>query len=63
MLVDRQVVKDDDIAGTQRRREDLVDVGLGAVVIEGAIEDRGGGQAAERQADQHGMRLPVPAGV
>ena len=62
LLVGGQVVEDDDIAGPQRRHEDLFDVREERRTIDGAIEDRGCAEAIEPQCRDHGVRLPVTAG-
>lgn len=41
LLVHREIVEDDDIAGTQRRDERLLDVGKKTGIVDRAIEDHG----------------------
>ena len=62
LLVGREVVEDDDIAGSERRHQDLLDVGAEGVVVDGPIKDGGGGQRGGPERRHHGMRLPVTAG-
>ena len=61
LFVHRQVVEDDDVAAVQRRHQDLLDVGQEARIVDGAIEDRGRGQAVRPQRDDDRVRLPVTA--
>jgi hypothetical protein len=61
LLVDREVVHDDDIAGAQRRDEDLVDVGEEADVIDRPVKHRGGRHAVEAQRGNDRARGPVTA--
>jgi hypothetical protein len=61
LFVHRQVVEDDDVAAVQRRHQDLLDVGQEARIVDGAIEDRGGGQAIRPQPHDDRVRLPVTA--
>lgn len=60
LLVHREVVEYDDVAGPQRRREYLLDVGEKRGVVERAIEDRRGLQPVDAERRDDGVRLPVP---
>jgi len=60
LFVHRQVVEDDDVAGLQRRHQDLLDVGQEARIVDGAIEDSGRAQAVRPQPYDDRVRLPVP---
>ena len=62
LLMDREVVEDDDIARSQRRHQDLFDVGEETRTIDGPIEDGGGAEALEPQRGDHGVGLPMTAG-
>ena len=57
--MDGEVVEDHDIAGSQRRHQDLLDVGTKACGIDGAIEDRGRGQAVGPKCRHHRVGLPM----
>src|SRR3954467_2051489 len=48
-LVARQVVDDDDVTRRERRHEDLSHVLQEALAINGAVEELGGGHAAQPQ--------------
>lgn len=56
----REVVEDDDIAPTQRRHQDLVDVGEKRELIDRAVEDRRGRQAGGPQRGDNRVRFPMP---
>src|SRR4051812_42459112 len=60
-LVARQVVDDDDVARRERRHEDLSHVLQEALAINGAVEELGGGHAAQPQpGNERGLRaVPV----
>lgn len=60
MFVDGQVVEDDDIAGPERRREDLIDIRAEGGLIDGAIEDSRGGEGGGAQRRDHRVGLPMP---
>ena len=62
LFVSREIIEHDDIAGAQRRREDLLDVRQERRVVDRAIKDRRCHQAVETQRRNHGVRLPVTAG-
>ena len=47
LFVHREVVEDDDVAGAQRRDEDLLDVREERGVVDRAVEDRGRRQAVD----------------
>ena len=59
LFVDHEVIEDDDIAGSERRRQDLVDVGEKADIVDRAIEDRRGADPVDRQRGDHRRRLPM----
>ena len=59
-LVGGEVVHDDDVAGGQRRSEDLLDVGSQGHAIHGAVDRAGRRQTAQAQAGDEGGRLPMP---
>ena len=56
-----EIVEDDDIAGAQRRHQDLFDVGEERRIINGAIEHRGRAQPLETERGDHRVCLPVTA--
>ena len=62
LLVHREVVQDDHIAGPERRDEHLLDVGEKAGIVDRAIEDRRRVEAVDSQRGHHGVRLPVTIG-
>jgi hypothetical protein len=59
LFVHHEVIEDDDIAGSERRRQDLVDVGEKADMVDRAIEDCWGADPVDRQRGDHRRRLPV----
>lgn len=59
LLVHREVIKDDHVAGPERRHEHLLDVGEKAGIVDRAIEDRWRVEAVDTQRGHHGVRLPV----
>src|SRR4051794_7163872 len=59
-LVARQVVDDDDVARRERRHEDLSHVLQEALAIDGAVEELGGGHAAQPQPGNERGLLAVP---
>jgi len=59
-LVAQEIVHDNDIAGLQRRREDLLDIGEEAIAVDRTIEDGRGGDAIPPQSGDEGRRFPVP---
>jgi hypothetical protein len=61
LFMDDEVVEHDDVAGPQRRHEDLLDVGEKRGIVDRPIEHRGGGHALHPEGGDHGVRLPVPA--
>ncbi len=61
-LVTRQVVHDDDIAGGQRRDEDLLDVSEEARAVDRAIEDGGRGEARHAERGEKRRRMPAAIG-
>ena len=56
-----QVVEDHDVAGPQRRHEDLLHVGEKAGTVDGAVEDGRRGQAIKAERGNNGVRFPMPA--
>jgi len=62
LLVDGEIVEHDDIAGPQRRDQDLFDVGEETRTINRPIEDRRRAETVEAQRDDHRVGLPVTAG-
>ena len=61
-LVTRQIVHDDDVAGGQRRDEDLLDVGEEARAVDRTIEDGGRGKARHAERGEKRRRMPPPIG-
>ena len=61
-LVARQVVHDDDVAGGERRHQDLLDVREEACAINRAIKDGRGGEARHAQRREKRRRVPAPIG-
>jgi hypothetical protein len=59
LFVHHEVIEDDDIAGPERRREDLFYVGEKADIVDRAIEDRRGADSSDRQRGDHRRRLPM----
>jgi len=62
LFVRGEVVEDDDIATSQHRHQDLLDVRAERVVVDRSIEDGRGGQLRRPQRGHHGVRLPMAAG-
>ena len=61
-LVGAQIVHDDDVAGRQGRRQDLLDIGEELFAIDGAVEDTGRGDAVAAQSGQESRGLPMSEG-
>lgn len=61
LLVHGQVVEDDDIAGAERRDEDLLDVGEKRGIVDRAVEDRGRSQPIDAEPRDNRVGLPVAA--
>jgi len=61
LVVDGEVIEHHHIAGSQRRHQDLLDVGDEAGRVDGPIEDRRRRHPVGAQGGDHGMRLPMPA--
>ena len=61
-LVTRQVVHDDDVAGRQRRDQDLLDVGEEAGPIDRAIKHGRRGEARHAQGGEKRRGLPAAVG-
>jgi hypothetical protein len=55
----RQIVHDDDIAGLERRDEQLLHIGKEGNAVHGAVEHHGGGHAREPECADEGGGLPV----
>lgn len=62
LFVSGEIVEHHDIAGSQRRDEDLLDVRAEGSVVERSIEDRCSGQFGRAERRHHRVRLPVAAG-
>ena len=62
VFVHREVVEHDDVAGTQRGHEHLIDIGLEHGAVERPIKDGGRREPLKAQAGDDGVRLPVAAG-
>ena len=60
--MDGEVVEHDDVAGPQRRDEDLLDIGAELSDVDRAVEDGRGGEPVEPQRRDHRVRLPMAAG-
>lgn len=54
-----QVIHDHNVAGLERRHQDLIEVGQKRVAVYGAIEQPGRGQASDPQPCDEGAGLPV----
>jgi hypothetical protein len=61
LLVHRQVVEHDDVAGAQRGDQDLFDVREECRIVDGPIEHSGRGEPVEAQARNDRVRLPMAA--
>jgi len=62
LLVHGEVIEHHDVAGAQRRDQDLLDVRAERHRIDRAVEDGGGGQGCRSQGRDQRVRLPMPAG-
>ena len=58
-LMGGQVIHDDDVAGRERWRETLLDIGEEGRAVHRAIEDHGRSEAGEAQAGRERCRLPM----
>src|SRR3546814_9665099 len=58
-LVGGQVVHDDDVAGAERRHQDLLDIGEECDLVHRTVERHRGGDAAQAQGADEGGGLPV----
>ena len=60
-FVRAEIVEDDDVAFSERRREHLLDVGGEALAIDGSVEDerRVDPVAAQRRDERHGFPMPM----
>ena len=59
-FVAAKVVHDDDVAGTKRRDEDLLDIGLKALAVDRTVKKPWGFNAVVAQRSQERRCLPVP---
>ena len=57
-----EVVEDDDVAGPERRDEELLDPGLEALAVDRAVEDAGRAEPVRSQPGEEGHGAPVAAG-
>lgn len=57
-----KVVRDHDVAGHQRRTEDLLDVGKEYVPVGGLFDGHGGVDSTPSHSGQNGHDLPMAAG-
>lgn len=57
-----EIVHDDDVAGLQRRDENLFDVSTEAEAIDGAVEDGWRGKLIAAQSAHESQSAPVPMG-
>ncbi len=62
LLMHREVVQDDDVAGTERRDQHLLDVREKRGIVDRAIEDRRRRQSIDPQRGDDGVRLPMAVG-
>jgi hypothetical protein len=62
LLVGGEVVEDDDVAGSERRHQDLLDIRAKRGAVHRAIEHGRGRQLGGAQRRDHRVRLPVAAG-
>lgn len=61
LFVHGEVVQDDNIAGPQRRRQHLLNVGAKTRVVDRPIEDGGCRELVGAQGGDDGLRLPMAA--
>lgn len=61
-LVGAQIVHDDDVAGRQGRRQNLLDIGEELFAVDGAVEDTGRCDAVAAQSGQESRGLPMSEG-
>jgi hypothetical protein len=59
-FVTAEIVHDDDIAGRERGREDLFDIGEEGLAIHRSVEDERRGEAAGTQPGDKGRCFPMP---
>lgn len=57
-----QIVEHDHVAASERRHEDLFDIGQKRLVVDGPIEDGGRAETVDAQGRNHRRRLPMTAG-
>jgi hypothetical protein len=61
-FVNADVVHDDDVAGLQRWRQHLLDIGLEAQAVHRPVEQKGRGDAVMAQGGDEGCGLPMAKG-
>lgn len=61
LLVHREVVEHDHIAGAQRGHQHLFDIGEKRCAVDRAVEHRGRRQSVQAQSGDDGVRLPMTA--
>jgi len=61
LFVHNEVIKDDNIAGPQRRDQNLLDIREEARIVDRPIEYRGRPDPLGSQGRDHGLRLPMTA--
>nr|BAT26800.1 hypothetical protein [Aurantimonas coralicida] len=54
-----EIVHDDDVAGLEDRRQDLLDIGPEANAVDRSVEDARGGKAVAAQGADKGQSSPV----
>ena len=59
LFVHGEVVEHHDIAGTERGREDLLDIGEKAGIVDGPVEDGGRGEPVEPERRDDRVCVPV----
>ena len=57
-----EIIHDDDVAAEQFWAEDLLDIGLEGLTVDGAIEDAGRNEASQGQCGDERCRLPMAMG-
>jgi hypothetical protein len=62
LFVDGEIVEHDDIAGAERRDQDLLDVREKRWIVDRSVEDGRGGEAVEAERRDDRVRLPMTAG-
>ena len=59
LFMDREVIEHHDVAGAQRRDQDLFDVGAEGRIVDRSIKNRRRAQPLEPQRGDHRVRLPM----